>query len=152
MSLWCHPAISSSAVLFFCLQSSQNQGLFQWLSSLHQVDKESEPQFHHQSCTIFLLIPRNAHPSYQSPYQKFLKVSYYFNICSICMISSYKPDTGTDEALGCNLSSIDSAAKFLHQWPVKLKRQNNCPSINLTYNGETSLGKEHYKSSSKGDK
>ena len=37
-SWWCHPTISSSVFPFsFCLHLSQNQGLFQGVSSLHQV-------------------------------------------------------------------------------------------------------------------
>ena len=38
LSRWCHPVISSSVVPFSsCSQLSQHQGLFQWVSSLHQV-------------------------------------------------------------------------------------------------------------------
>ena len=38
LNRWCHPTISSSVVPFSsCLQSSQHQGLFQGVSSLHQV-------------------------------------------------------------------------------------------------------------------
>ena len=37
---WCHPTISTSVVPFsFCLQSSQHQGLFQGVSSSHQVGR-----------------------------------------------------------------------------------------------------------------
>ena len=44
-SQWCHPAILSSATHFSsCPQLSQHQGLFQWVSSLHQVAKELELQ------------------------------------------------------------------------------------------------------------
>ena len=49
-SQWCHPTISSSVVPSppaFSL--SQNQGLFQWVSSLHQVVKVLEFQIQHQS-------------------------------------------------------------------------------------------------------
>ena len=56
LSLWCHPTISSSVILFSCLQSSppacsllQHQGLFQWVGSLHQVAKVLELQLQHQS-------------------------------------------------------------------------------------------------------
>ena len=37
LSLWCHPTISSSVVPFSCLQLSQHQSLFKWVSSSHQV-------------------------------------------------------------------------------------------------------------------
>ena len=37
---WCHPTISSSVVLFSpTFNISQHQGLFQWVSSSHQVGK-----------------------------------------------------------------------------------------------------------------
>ena len=41
LSRWCHPTISSSASHFSppVLNLSQHQGLFQWVSSLHQVAK-----------------------------------------------------------------------------------------------------------------
>ena len=49
LSQWCHPTISSSFIPFYsCLQSSQHQGLFQWISSSHQVSKVLEFQFQHQ--------------------------------------------------------------------------------------------------------
>ena len=48
-SQWCHPNISSSVIFFSCLQFSQHQGLFQWISSLHQVAKVLEFQLQHQS-------------------------------------------------------------------------------------------------------
>ena len=40
-----------SSVVYFssCLQSSQHQGFFQWVSSLHQVAKVLELQLQHQS-------------------------------------------------------------------------------------------------------
>ena len=40
LSRWCQPAISSSAIPFSsCLQISQYQGFFKWVSSLHKVAK-----------------------------------------------------------------------------------------------------------------
>ena len=40
LSRWCHPTISSSVVPFFpAFNLSQHQGLFKWVSSLHQVAK-----------------------------------------------------------------------------------------------------------------
>ena len=45
----CHPTISSSVVPFSShLQSFQHQGLFQWVSSSHQVAKVLEFQLQHQ--------------------------------------------------------------------------------------------------------
>ena len=42
LSLWCHPTISSSVVpSSSCLNLSQHQGLFQWVSSSHQVAKSA---------------------------------------------------------------------------------------------------------------
>ena len=49
-SQWCHPTISSSvppSPPTFSL--SQHQGLFQWVSSLHQLAKVLELQLHHQT-------------------------------------------------------------------------------------------------------
>ena len=48
LSRWCHPTTSSSVVPFSSLsQSFQHQGLFQWVSSLHQVAKVLEFQLQH---------------------------------------------------------------------------------------------------------
>ena len=49
---WCHPTISSSAVPFSpAFHLSQHQGLFKWVSSLHQVAKLLEFQpIHRQIC------------------------------------------------------------------------------------------------------
>ena len=44
-SQWCHPAISSSAVPYCsCPNPSQNQNLFQWVNSSHEVAKVLEFQ------------------------------------------------------------------------------------------------------------
>ena len=49
-SRWWNPTISSSVVPFSsCLQSFQHQGLFQWVSSLHQMAKVLEFQLQLQS-------------------------------------------------------------------------------------------------------
>ena len=43
LSRWCHPTVSSSAILVsFCLQSSSIRVFFQWVGSLHQVAKVLE--------------------------------------------------------------------------------------------------------------
>ena len=50
LSPWCHPTISSSVVPYLhALNLSQHQGLFKWISSLHEVAKELEFQLQHQS-------------------------------------------------------------------------------------------------------
>ena len=50
LSLWCHPAISSSVVPFSSSPNpSQHQGLFQWVNSSHDVAKVLEFQLQHQS-------------------------------------------------------------------------------------------------------
>ena len=46
-SQWCHPTISPSVIPFSFCSLSQHQGLFQWVSSSHQVAKVLE--FQHQS-------------------------------------------------------------------------------------------------------
>ena len=48
LSRWCHSTISSS-VIPFSFSLSQHQGLFQWVSSLHQVAKVLKFQLQHQS-------------------------------------------------------------------------------------------------------
>ena len=49
LSWWCHLTISSSVITFSsCLNLSQHQGLFKWVSSLHQVAKVLEFQVQHQ--------------------------------------------------------------------------------------------------------
>ena len=50
LSWWCHPTISSSSSPTPpAFNISQHQGLFQWVSSLHQVAKILELQLQHQS-------------------------------------------------------------------------------------------------------
>ena len=50
LSRWCHPTISSSVITFSsCLQSSQHQGLFQWVSSSHQVARVLQLQLQHKT-------------------------------------------------------------------------------------------------------
>ena len=50
LSQRCHSTISSSVIPFFsCLQFSQHQGLFKWVSSSHQAAKGLEFQLQHQS-------------------------------------------------------------------------------------------------------
>ena len=50
LSRWCHPTISSSAISFSsCPRSFLHQGLFKWVSSMHEVAKELEFQLQHQS-------------------------------------------------------------------------------------------------------
>ena len=59
LSHWCHPTISSSGTatrekpitpFFFCPPNlSQHQGLFHWVSSLHQVAKVLELRLQYQS-------------------------------------------------------------------------------------------------------
>ena len=53
LSLWCHPTISSSLCpSFLSLIFSQHQGLFQWVSSLHQVAKVLKLQLQHQFSSV----------------------------------------------------------------------------------------------------
>ena len=50
LSRWCHPTISSSVIpLSSPFNLSQHQGLFKWVSSLHQMAKVWEFQLQHQS-------------------------------------------------------------------------------------------------------
>ena len=49
LSRWCHSTISSSVAPFSCPQSCPASGLFQWVSSSHQVAKLLELQLQRQS-------------------------------------------------------------------------------------------------------
>ena len=49
LSHCCHPTISPSVIPFSSRRLSQHQGLFKWVSSLHQVPKLFEFQLKHQS-------------------------------------------------------------------------------------------------------
>ena len=50
LSQWCYLTISPSAApLSFCFNLFQNQGVFQWVGSSHQVAKVLELQLQHQS-------------------------------------------------------------------------------------------------------
>ena len=49
LSPWCHPTISSLSPSPPAFNLSQHQGLFQWVSSSHQVAKVLEFQLQHQS-------------------------------------------------------------------------------------------------------
>ena len=52
LSWWCNSAILPSAAPFpFPFHLSQHQGLFQWVSSLHQVNKVLQLQLQHQFLT-----------------------------------------------------------------------------------------------------
>ena len=54
LSWWCHPAISFSVIPYPpALNPSQHQGLFQWVTSSHEVAKVLEFHLQHQSfqCT-----------------------------------------------------------------------------------------------------
>jgi len=44
LNQWCHPTTSSSVIPFSSCNFSQRQGLFQWVSSSHQVTKVLELQ------------------------------------------------------------------------------------------------------------
>ena len=49
LSWWCYLPISSSATLFFCLQSFPALSLFQWVRFSHQVAKGLELKIQYQS-------------------------------------------------------------------------------------------------------
>ena len=51
---WCNPTISSPVVPFSSCLQSQHQGLFQWVSSMHQVVKVLEFQLQHQNSKAYL--------------------------------------------------------------------------------------------------
>ena len=66
-SQWSHPTLSSSVFPFSsCLQSSQHQGLFQWVSFLHPVTKVLECQLQHQT------------------FQWIFRTDFHLNACVVC--------------------------------------------------------------------
>ena len=89
LSRWCHPTISSSVVPFSsAFNLSQHQGLFKWVSCLHQMAKLLEFQLQHQSIqwifrTDFLedwlvrspCSPREFQESFQTPQFKSISSS-----------------------------------------------------------------------------
>ena len=54
LSQWFYPTISSSVISFSSHHLSQHQGLFQWVTSLHQVVRVLEFQLQHQSFQCIL--------------------------------------------------------------------------------------------------
>ena len=93
-SWWCHPTISSSVVPFSCL--SHHQGLFQWVSSSHQVARVLEFQLQYQSFqwifrTDFLYdwlvwtpcSPRDSPES--SPTPQFKRHQFFKNSCALVL-------------------------------------------------------------------
>ena len=54
LSQWYHPIISSSVISSPLALSFSYQGVFQWVSSSHQMAKLSELQFQHQSFNEYL--------------------------------------------------------------------------------------------------
>ena len=67
LNRWCHVAISSSVTLFsFCLWSFQLQGLFQWVTSLHQMAKVVELRLT-ASMLEYFAIPSSSESSQNSP-------------------------------------------------------------------------------------
>ena len=80
-SRWCHPTISSSVVPSPpAFDLSQHQGLFKWVSSLHQVAKVLEFQLQHQSfqwtnSSIYLWRPHK--PAFWSYFSLKLAFSAY---------------------------------------------------------------------------
>ena len=62
LNQWCHPTISSSVAPISCypatLNLSQHQGLFQWVSSLHQVTKVFQV-FIHKDIKWALIFEKN---------------------------------------------------------------------------------------------
>ena len=101
-SQWCHPIISSSVIpspLAFNL--SQHQGLFQWVSSSHQVAKELKLQPQHQSFQFIFRVdiledwlvwspcsPRNSQEASPAPQFKSINSSVLSFLCGPTLINS----------------------------------------------------------------
>ena len=67
----CHPTISSSVAPFPTLNLSQHRGLFQWVSSSHQVAKVLELQLKIEAAYFF-----------------FLKNHFLFGVTVFCLIEN----------------------------------------------------------------
>ena len=104
LSEWCYPTILSPSPPAFNL--SQNQGLFQWISSLHQEAKVLE--FHHQ------------HQSFQWKCRS--ECLYNGLVGSPCspgysQESSPKPQFKSINSLA--LSFLYSPNSHIHTWPIE---------------------------------
>ena len=71
LNWWCHPTISSSAAPFPTLNLSQHRGLFQWVSSSHQVAEVLELQFKLEAAYFF-----------------FSKTTWLFGVTVFCLIEN----------------------------------------------------------------
>ena len=82
-SWWCHPTFCPPLLLLSSVSPSQHQGLFQWVSSWHQVAKVLELQPQHQPFQWILRVdflldwqvwslysPRDSQRSSSTPVQK----------------------------------------------------------------------------------
>ena len=93
-----HPTISSSVVPFSSrFQSSQHQGLFKWVSSLHQVAKVLEFQLQYQSFrwifrTIYLSIAFLTNTSFMPVlwiWSSFLKIWFVTTVLCTLTLTYY---------------------------------------------------------------
>jgi len=98
LSQSCHPTISSSVVPFSSrFQSSQHQGLFKWVSSLHQVAKVLEFQLQYQSFrwifrTIYLSIAFLTNTSFMPVlwiWSSFLKIWFVTTVLCTLTLTYY---------------------------------------------------------------
>ena len=88
LSWWCHPTISSSVIPFSsAFNLSQHQGLFKWVSSLHQVTKVLELHFQYQSFQWYLYLPIYISLCYSSDH-KYLSPSIIISVLPIQRVSS----------------------------------------------------------------
>jgi len=79
LSQWCHPTISSSVAPFSsCSQSFPASGLFQWVSSSHQVAKVSEFQLQHQSFQWICFFPRFQWKEESSELERTVQLLFFF--------------------------------------------------------------------------
>ena len=138
LSLWCHLTISSSVVPFSsCLQSSQHQGLFKWVSSLHQVAKILEFQLQHQSLQwtprIDLLqdglggspcSPRDSPESFPTPQFKSINsllLSFLYSP-TLTSIHDYLKNHSLDKTDLCQQSNVSAFNKLSRLVIVFLRR------------------------------
>ena len=106
LSQWCHPTISSSVVPFSsCLNLSQHQDLFKWVSSLHQVAKVLEFQLQLQS---FQWIFRT----------DFLQAELVGSLCSPRDSQESSP-TPQFKSINFSTQLSSQSNSHIHTWPLE---------------------------------
>ena len=133
---WCHPAISTSDILFSsALNLSQPQGLFQWVSYLYHMNKILE--LHHQSFQWKFRVdfpynwlvwspccPREFHefspaPQFEGNNSLMFCLLYGPALTIVCDHWEYHSHDFTDLCQQSNVSAFQHTVKVCHRFPAK---------------------------------